>query len=263
MDRGEEVAMNLLEVKGLGVCFGGVNALDGVDLSVQAGSVHGLIGPNGAGKTTLLNCVGRVIEPATGCIRMDGVDLLSRAPHELASLGIARTFQNLALMDDRSCLENVMVGIRSQLAPFGLAAFLPTPARRREDRASVQLALRALAHVGLEATAHQRVRDLPYGHRKSVEIARAICASPRLLMLDEPTAGLHPGEMEELARAVKQLHAELGLTVLLITHHIEFLLEVADAVTVLDLGKVIAAGPPELVKSDARVISAYLGTDEP
>ena len=253
--------MKILEVSDLGVRFGGVAALQEVELAVEAGSVHGLIGPNGAGKTTLLNCIGRVIQPTSGSIRFDGHDLLARPTHALAALGISRTFQNLALMDDRTALDNAMVGLPTQSRRFGVSSFLPLPSRTRRDAEDRHAAHDALAQLGLEAHAETTVRNLPYGHRKSVEIARALCASPRLLMLDEPTAGLHPGEMDQLAVAVKRLRDGLGLTILLITHHIEFLLKVADRVTVLDLGRVIAAGPPALVQTDPRVMAAYLGDD--
>jgi len=251
----------LLEASDITVRFGGVRALSGVGLQVAEGSVHGLIGPNGAGKTTLLNCIGRVIEPAEGRLAFAGEDLRARPTHDLARLGIARTFQNLALMDDATVLDNVLVGMR-RAGGFNLHDFLPT--RRRfalaaEDRAA---ALAALAQVDLQRFANDRIGKLPYGFRKSIEIARALCARPRLLMLDEPTAGLNPTEMEQLAIAVRRMRDTLGLTLLLITHHIEFLLEVADRVTVLDLGCVIADGSPDLVHTDARVRGAYLGADE-
>jgi ABC-type branched-subunit amino acid transport system ATPase component len=261
MAREEGGRMSLLEVKGLGVRFGGVAALQNVDLSVAQGSVHGLIGPNGAGKTTLLNCIGRVIEPSAGAIHFAGRDLLACATHELAELGIARTFQNLALMDDRTSLDNAMVGLPTQSRRFGLSAFLPTPARARAGIEDRRVTLDALKTLGLDMHADKVVRSLPYGHRKSIEIARALCAAPRLLMLDEPTAGLHPGEMDQLVAIIRRLHRDLGLTILLITHHIDFLLKVADKVTVLDLGSVIADGPPELVQTDPRVMTAYLGTE--
>jgi ABC-type branched-subunit amino acid transport system ATPase component len=253
--------MKLLEARGLSVRFGGVYALQDVELTVHAGSVHGLIGPNGAGKTTLLNTIGRVIQPQAGSIAFDGRDLLACAPHELAALGIARTFQNLALIDDRTSLDNTMVGVPSQSRGFGLSAFLPTPARRRLDADARTAAFDALRTLGLDMHAEKIVRSLPYGHRKSIEIARALCAGPRLLMLDEPTAGLHPAEMDQLVEIIRRLHRDLGLTVLLITHHIEFLLQVADEVTVLDLGKVIAVGEPEIVRTNPRVMSAYLGEE--
>jgi branched-chain amino acid transport system ATP-binding protein len=251
----------LLEVSDITVRFGGVRALEGVRMQVAEGTVHGLIGPNGAGKTTLLNCIGRVIEPAEGRLAFGGEDLRARPAHDLARLGIARTFQNLALMDDATVLDNVLVGLQRPRG-FTLHDLLPTPRRfalEAKDRAT---ALAALGQVELQHHANDKIGKLPYGFRKSIEIARALCTRPRLLMLDEPTAGLNPAEMDQLAIAVRRMRDALGLTVLLITHHIEFLLEVADRVTVLDLGSVIADGTPNLVHTDERVRAAYLGTDE-
>ena len=250
----------LLDAKGIAVRFGGVAALQGVDLAIAEGSVHGLIGPNGAGKTTLLNCIGRLIRPVEGTLRFDGRDLLARPAHDLAALGIARTFQNLALLDDATVLDNVRVG-RHRRGLLRLADFLPTPARGREEAFERAAAMAALDRIGLGHLADATVGSLPYGFRKSIEIARALCAAPRLLMLDEPTAGLHAGEMEQLADIVRRLRDELGVTILLITHNIDFLLRVADRVTVLDLGRVIADGDPTLVRDDARVRDAYVGAD--
>ena len=251
----------ILTVTGLTVSFGGVRALQGVNLRVASRSIHGLIGPNGAGKTTLLNCIGRVIRPCEGIVRFEQQDLLACPLHQLMSLGIARTFQNLALMDDATVLENVQVGTRYASPGLRLGDFLPTRTRAGLEQQSRASAIAVLDLLGLAEYAGAVVGKLPYGIRKSVEIARALCAQPKLLMLDEPTAGLNASEMEQLAAAVKRIRTELALTVLLITHHIEFLLEVADEVTVLDLGQVIAHGAPRLVHTDERVRAAYLGAD--
>lgn len=251
----------LLEVSGITARFGGVRALDGVRMQVAEGSVHGLIGPNGAGKTTLLNCIGRVIEPTEGRLVFAGQDLRAQPPHALAGLGISRTFQNLALMDEATVLDNVLVGLHHP-GGFTLHDFLPTPRRLALEAEGRATALGALAQVDLQQYANDCIGKLPYGFRKSIEIARALCARPRLLMLDEPTAGLNSTEMEQLSIVVRRMRETLGLTVLLITHHIEFLLEVADRVTVLDLGRVIADGTPDLVHIDARVRAAYLGAEE-
>jgi branched-chain amino acid transport system ATP-binding protein len=252
----------LLDISGLSVRFGGVHALRDVAMQVQEGSIHGLIGPNGAGKTTLLNCIGRVIEPVGGSIHFGGADLVSRRAHDLAALGIARTFQNLALIESATALDNVRVGLLRAGGMLRLHDFLPTGARARKEREDAAAALDALARLGLQAYAATVVAALPYGIRKSTEIARALCARPRMLLLDEPTAGLNAREMDDLAVAIRKLRSDMGITVLLITHHIEFLLDIADRVTVLDLGRVIADGLPQLVHTDDRVRSAYLGTDE-
>lgn len=252
----------LLDISGLTVRFGGVHALQDVAMQVEEGSIHGLIGPNGAGKTTLLNCIGRVIKPVGGSINFGGTDLLSRHAHDLASLGVARTFQNLALIESATALDNVRVGLQRAGGMFRLHDFLPTGARARKEREDAAAALDALARLGLQEYAATVVAAMPYGIRKSTEIARALCARPRMLLLDEPTAGLNAREMSGLAAAIRKLRSELGITVLLITHHIEFLLDIADRVTVLDLGRVIADGLPQLVHTDDRVRTAYLGTDE-
>ena len=252
----------LLDISGLTVRFGGVHALQEVTMQVQEGSIHGLIGPNGAGKTTLLNCIGRVIEPVGGSINFGGVDLISHRAHDLAALGIARTFQNLALIESATALDNVRIGLLRAGGMFSLHDFLPTGARARKEREDAAAALDALARLGLQEHAATVVAALPYGIRKSTEIARALCARPRMLLLDEPTAGLNAREMDDLAAVIRKLRSEMGITVLLITHHIEFLLDIADRVTVLDLGRVIADGLPQLVHTDDRVRAAYLGTDE-
>lgn len=253
--------MSDLEISGLSKRFGGVVALDDVGMTVKAGTVHGLIGPNGAGKSTLVNCIGRVIDPTAGSIRFGDRDLLTHPPHGLATLGIARTFQNLALVPQLSAVENVMVGLLGRRTGSRLQTLWPTRAGRAQTGQDRRAALDAMALLGLAQYAERPADKLPYGVRKSLEIARALCLQPRLLMLDEPTAGLNATEMDELAVVVRRLNRELGTTVLLITHHVDFLLEVASAVTVLDLGRRIAAGPPELVQTDARVKAAYLGVE--
>jgi branched-chain amino acid transport system ATP-binding protein len=252
----------LLEIRGLGVRFGGVAALSDVDLSVARGSIHGLIGPNGAGKTTLLNCISRLVQPTAGTMRFDGADLVREAPHGIAALGIARTFQNFGLIDHLTVLENVMAG-RHARHPGGLLDELLIPWRRNaQERAERAAAVDALRTAGLEAMGAQVVSSLPYGTRKSVELARAASLGPKLLMLDEPTAGLTHRDMNELRDRLLALRERTGMTMLVITHHIEFLLGVADRVTVLDLGQCIAAGHPSLVKEDPRVIAAYVGTQD-
>lgn len=251
----------LLDVAGLGVTFGGVKALDGVDLRVTRGSVHGLVGPNGAGKTTLLNCVTRLVKADRGALRFDGVDLTRCAAHEIAALGISRTFQNFGLIAQLNVLENVMLGwharhpgtLLDELARFGR--------RNRFEREAREQARQALARAGMSELSLRSVGSLSYGMRKGVELARADVLQPRLVLLDEPTAGLSRAEMQALAAAIARMRERSGVTVLVITHHIEFLLQVADEVTVLDLGRRIAAGPPTLLRDDPRVVAAYVGTE--
>ncbi|HEX6027050.1 MAG TPA: ABC transporter ATP-binding protein [Solirubrobacter sp.] len=249
----------MLEVSGLSVRFGGVTALDDVDLTVDDGTVCGLIGPNGAGKTTLFNCVSRLVDPVAGSIRFDGVEVLDRKPHEIASLGIARTFQHLALVPALSVRENVMLGAHYRHRSGFLAAALHHPMVRREERAMIADADDALRRVGLLELADRRVEGLAYGQLKRVELARAICERPRLLALDEPASGLSHGEVDDLAQLLKRLADELNLTLLIVEHHMGLVMRVSDQVVVLDFGQVIASGPPDQVKRDERVIEAYLG----
>lgn len=252
----------LLDVGGLGVAFGGVRALDGVDLRVAKGSVHGLVGPNGAGKTTLLNCVTRLIQPDAGTIRFDGVDLMACAAHEMAALGISRTFQNFGLIAQLNVLENVMLGWHARHPGTLLDELLRFGRRNRFEREAREQSQQALARAGLADFSQRAVGSLSYGMRKGVELARADVLQPRLLLLDEPTAGLSRAEMQSLAGTIARMRERSGVTVLVITHHIEFLLEVADEVTVLDLGQRIAAGSPTLLRDDPRVVAAYVGTED-
>jgi ABC-type branched-subunit amino acid transport system ATPase component len=251
--------MNLLELRGVAVHFGGVKALEAVDLCIAPGQIHGLIGPNGAGKTTLLNVICRIVRPSAGELHYQGRDLLPQRPERLAALGIGRTFQNLALMDDATVLDNVMIGLHAH-RPGGLVDELLLVARGlRRERAARTAALQALETLGIAQLADAPVQRLSYGQRKMVELARAWVGRPRLLLLDEPTAGLNSNEIERLRETLARIRASEDLTVLVITHHIEFLVGLADAVTVLDLGRSIMAGSPDEVRRDPRVIEAYLG----
>jgi branched-chain amino acid transport system ATP-binding protein len=249
----------VLEVSGLTVRFGGVTALHDVELVVDDGAVCGLIGPNGAGKTTLFNCVSRLVDPAAGSIRFDGTEVLHRKPHQIAALGIARTFQHLALVPAMSVRENVMLGAHYRGRSGFAAAALHLPMVRSEERAMAADAEEALRRVGLQELADRPVAGLAYGQLKRVELARAICERPRLLALDEPASGLSHGEVDELAKLLKRLAEELKLTLLIVEHHMGLVMRVCDQVVVLDFGQVIAAGPPDEVKRNERVIEAYLG----
>jgi len=250
----------LLRVQDVRVRFGGIVALDGVSFGVAAGRVVGLIGPNGAGKTTLFNCVSRLYPCDAGEIAFDGASLLAAARHEIAGRGIGRTFQNLALFRSMSVLDNVMVGHHSRTRGGFLANALRLPRAAREDRAARDKALSLIAVLGLEAQAGTAVSDLPFGTQKRVELARALAAEPKLLLLDEPASGLNHEEVEALGDLVQQLRSRFALTVLLVEHHMGLVMRISDRVVALNFGRVIAEGTPDEVKRHPEVVRAYLGT---
>lgn len=249
----------LLRVADVTVRFGGIVALDGLSFDLPAGKICSLIGPNGAGKTTLLNCLSRLYSYERGQIEFDGRSLNALAPHEIAPLGIGRTFQNLALFRTLSVFDNILLGLHCQLRAGYLAHALRLPSVAREEAAARRKAEQAMTFLDLVPLRDRRVCDLPFGTQKRVELARALAAEPKLILLDEPACGLNHEEVGALAQLICQLRDHLGLTVLLIEHHMSLVMRVSDRVVVLNFGRKLAEGTPEEVSRHPEVIQAYLG----
>jgi branched-chain amino acid transport system ATP-binding protein len=249
----------LLEVRDLTLRFGAITAFENVSFDVERGELFAVIGPNGAGKSSLFNALSRIYEPDGGRVRLDGRDFLRLRTDRLASAGVARSFQNLGVIAHLTALENVLLGrhrlMRTGILRGGLGA------GRGEERGHRIAALEALDFVGLAAQAHTHVQLLPYGHRKRVELARCLAMEPRLMLLDEPVAGMTASDRAEIAAVVRRLREELDVTVLLVEHDMGMVMEIADRILVLDFGVAIAVGTPGEIQTDQRVIRAYLGEE--
>jgi len=250
----------LLSLRGVERTFGGLRAVDGASFDVEAGKVHGLIGPNGAGKTTLINLVSGLLAPTGGSIELGGRPIGGLAPPRIAALGVARTFQNIRLFPELTARDNVLVGQHLRRHPSLLARLLLLRSARDEAVVARERAGELLARVGLPDRIDDQARHLSYGEQRRVEIARALASEPSLLLLDEPTAGMNPVEVQGVAKLIRQVAAE-GHSVLLVEHNVRLVMDVCDQITVLNFGKVIAEGAPSAVAADPAVITAYLGSE--
>jgi branched-chain amino acid transport system ATP-binding protein len=254
------VSAAILEISGLEKTFGGVRAIDDFNLHLETGAIHGLIGPNGAGKTTIFNVITGIYAPSRGRVMFSGQDITGQAAHVVAARGIGRTFQNIRLFGNLGTLENIIIAGSSAQGYNIFDAMFRLPAFRRAEKELRERAIFLLESVGLGDQREIRAGNLPYGHQRRLEIARALALKPALLLLDEPAAGMNAAEALDLVRFIKSIQERFGLSILIIEHHMDVVTELCDEVTVLNFGRVIAGGKVADLKRNPEVIDAYLGS---
>lgn len=253
--------MALLQIENLTVFFGGLRAVYDFSFEIDRGQVRGLIGPNGAGKSTVFNLITGIHRPTNGKILFDGQDIVGRPPHEIASLGIGRTFQNLMLWRHMTVLEHVKLARYSKLNYGLVGAFIGTAERNREEAETEEIAFSLLDMMGIRRFADEVVTNLPYGVQRRVEMARAMAIEPKLLLLDEPTAGMNPEELSEMVQVIRRIRNEFEPAVFLIEHRMKFVMDLCERIQTIDFGEIIAEGTPDEIRNNPRVIDAYLGKE--